>query len=111
MSLLVNYGSSPVHSGAVELEARLWEMDPRLQSSTSTREHPKEAPPNGDPIIGRRYEVWRHCEDEKNRMIGHWRMEESTPIYSDMVVMAAGAAGRITGVEDRIDAHNDEPGA
>lgn len=103
MSLIVAHDSQAfVHAGAYELEAKLVEMDPRLYLKYRVIEHPKKP-----GVKGRRYEVHRHCEDGQVRMIGHWRLEEFDMIWPDMQKMAAGAAGRIAGVEDRIDSHND----
>ena len=102
MSLLVTDGNAFVHADAYELERKLAAMDPRLYLKYRVIEHPKKP-----GVKGRRYEVHRHCEDGKTRMIGHWRLEEFDSIWSDMQVMAAGAAGRIAGVEDRIDSAND----
>lgn len=103
MSLLVTDGNAFVHAEAYELEAKLVAMDPRLYLKYRVIDHPKKP-----GVKGRRYEVHRHCEDGKNRLIGHWRLEEFDTIWSDMQVMAAGAAGRIASVEERIDKHNDE---
>jgi len=107
MSLLVNYGSFPPStSGAVELEARLWEMDPRLQLSTSPGSTPRKRHPNGDPhhrANGTRSGATARTEKTHDRPLADGGVRHD---LLDMVVMAAGAAGRITGVEDRIDAHN-----
>ncbi len=58
-------------------------------------------------ILARRWEVWRHCEDGQDRMIGHWRMEEYDRIIFDLARMRAESPGHVN-VTDRIDAHNAE---
>lgn len=103
MSLLVAHDQQTfIHADAYDLERKLTELDPRLYLKykvvhKQTRQ---------GKATGRRYEVHRHCEDGKHRMIGHWLVEEFDSIYADVVTMAAGAAGRIDSVEDRIDKHN-----
>lgn len=95
------FGSHPIHAGAFDLEARLIDFDPRLQLRYVTREHPTRK-----GVIGRRYEVHRHCEDGETRMIGHWKLEDFDKIWPDIQAMKAGAEGTAPGVEAEIEKHN-----
>lgn len=44
-------------------------------------------------IVARRWEVWRHCEDGVDRMIGHWRMHEFDRILLDLTSMRLDSPG------------------
>lgn len=57
-------------------------------------------------VVARRYEVWRHCEDGADRMIGHWRLEERDQIIMDVARMRGALEGRAQLAEDEIDTNN-----
>lgn len=93
MGILVKGPHGLIHSDIGQLEDTLqrgngttWAGDPRLilrQRVIARRT------PTGGTQKGRRYEVWRECEDGEWRLIGHWRIEEYDKILPDLIVMAA----------------------
>lgn len=102
-----------MHADAADLEMKLklgdgvlFAGDPDLELRMAIIERRKYGRPDG--IVARRYEVWRHCEDGQERMIGHWRLEEFGQILQDVALMSAAARGRAPGVEERIDKANAE---
>lgn len=111
--LLPNSDFGWVRADAPELDRKLregdgihWSGDPDLDLRQGVVEEMRSGRPTGK-IVARRWEVWRHCEDGVDRMIGHWRMEEFDRILYDLATMRAGAEGRTTGAVDRIDKAND----
>ena len=109
MSLyLPNDATGYMHAGAVELDRKLkegdgliWAGDPDLDLHMGVVTERATG-----QIKARCYEVWRYCEDGQERMIGRWRLEEFDRILLDVSIMKAGATGRITDAQTRIDAAN-----
>ena len=81
-----------------------WPGDPDLYLAQGIVEETNYGRPTGK-IVARRWEVWRHCEDGIERIIGHWRMEEFDRIIFDLARMRAESSGH-EDVIDRIDAGN-----
>lgn len=77
-------------------------------TSRKRQQHPKTGAwlYPGD-IIARRWEVWRHCEDGVDRIIGHWPEHDFDRIIFDLAPMRLDAPNRVSS-EDAIDAHNAE---
>lgn len=103
--LLPNVDTGWLDSRAVEIDKQLrtgdgiqWSGDPTLYLAQGVVEETRGGRPTGK-IVARRYEVWRHCEDGVERIIGHWRMEEIDRIIYDLARMRAEAPGH----EDIID--------
>jgi hypothetical protein len=113
MSLLLpNNDFGWVRADAADLDRKLregdgihWSGDPDLDLRQGVVEETKSGRPTGK-IVARRWEVWRHCEDGIDRMIGHWRMEEFDRILFDLAAMRAESPGHVD-VIDSIDAKNE----
>jgi len=63
--------------------------------------------PGGGHRTGRRWEVWRACEDGQDRFIGSWPLDQSHRIIPDLAKMRAERPGG--GADERlaeIDRHN-----
>lgn len=58
-------------------------------------------------VLARRYEVWRHCDDGMDRMVGSWLPDEFDRILLDISGMRVDAPGRKTAA-DRIAKENTE---
>lgn len=56
-------------------------------------------------ILGRRWEVWRDCEDGETRLIGAWKMNEFDRILIDLASLRMDSPGHVDTI-DQIDAHN-----
>lgn len=102
-----------VRADAADLAAKLragdmlgWPGDPDLDLRQGVVEEVKWGRPTGK-IVARRWEVWRHCEDGVDRMIGNWRMEEFDRIIFDLTHMRAEAPKKEAAI-DRIERLNDE---
>lgn len=78
-----------------------WPGDPRMYLAIGVLTRKK----RGQTKQGRRYEVWRYCEDGEDRMIAHWRLEERDRIIFDLARMRLDAPGHIDS-SDAIDANN-----
>lgn len=112
MSLLTpNANFGWVRADAADLDRKLregdgihWSGDPDLDLRQGVVEEMRSGRPTGK-IVARRWEVWRHCEDGVDRLIGHWRMEEFDRILFDLAAMRAEAPGHVD-VIDSIDAKN-----
>jgi hypothetical protein len=105
-----------VRADAADLDRKLregdgihWTGDPRLELRQGVIEEMRWGRPTGK-IVARRWEVWRHCEDGTDQMIGHWRMEEFDRILLDLALMRADAPGHefIADVLDRKDAEQEK---
>lgn len=81
-----------------------WAGDPDLDLRQGVVEEVRSGRPTGN-IVARRWEVWRHCEDGLDRMVGHWRMEEFDRILFDLTRMRVDSPGHVDSV-DHIEAHN-----
>lgn len=57
--------------------------------------------------IGRRYEIWRLCEDGQERLIYHCKLEEKDSILFHLTRMRLDAPGHVP-VEQQIDDHNEK---
>lgn len=79
-----------------------WAGDPSLWVGLGVIENPRTG-----KVRGRRIEVWRHCEDGEQRLVGSWLPHEVGQIPHDVAVMSAGARGRIEDAETRIDKANE----
>ncbi len=95
------------HAGMEELDRKLkqgdgltWGGDPDLDL------HMGVITDKRGNVVARRYEVWRFCEDGQERMLAHWRLEEFDRILLDIVMMKAGAEGKVASAEVRIDTAN-----
>jgi len=114
MSLLLpNNDFGWVRADAADLDRKLregdgihWSGDPDLDLRQGVIEKTRSGRPTGE-IVARRWEVWRHCEDGIDRMIGHWRMEEFDRILFDLARMRADSPGH-EDVVDVIERKNDE---
>lgn len=112
MSLLLpNNDFGWMRADAPDLDRKLregdgihWSGDPSLDLRQGVVEEMRSGRPTGK-IVARRWEVWRHCEDGVDRMIGHWRMEEFDQILYDLARMRADAPGHVD-VVDSIEAGN-----
>lgn len=82
-----------------------WVGDPDLDLRQGVVEKMISGRPTGE-IVARRWEVWRHCEDGIDRLIGHWRMEEFDRILFDLARMRPDAPGHEDAVA-RIEKAND----
>lgn len=80
-----------------------WPGDPRMYVGVGVLVRTNRR--NGQKRTGRRYEVWRHCEDGEDRMIAHWRLEEKDRIIFDLARMRLDAPGHVDAL-DEIDANN-----
>lgn len=106
MSLLLpNSDFGWVRADASDLDRKLregdgiqWSGDPDLDLRQGVVEEMRSGRPTGK-IVARRWEVWRHCEDGVDRIIGHWRMEEFDRILFDLARMRAEAPGHVDVVE------------
>lgn len=103
--LLPNNDMGWIRSDAADLDRKLregdgiqWSGDPSLDLRQGVVEETRSGRPTGN-IVARRWEVWRHCEDGIDRLVGHWRMEEFDRICYDLARMRAEAPGH----EDVID--------
>jgi hypothetical protein len=83
-----------------------WPGDPDMTLAQGVVEEMKYGVPTGN-IVARRWEVWRHCEDGIERIIGHWRMEEFDRIVFDLTRMRADSPGHVD-VVDQIEKANAE---
>lgn len=83
-----------------------WAGDPDLDLRQGVVEKMSSGRPTGE-IVARRWEVWRHCEDGIERLIGHWRMEEFDRILYDLARMRPEAPGHEDAVL-KIEKANDE---
>lgn len=54
--------------------------------------------------VARRYEVWSHTQQGEDVRLGFWRLDEFHQILPDIVLMRAGAEGKVASVADRLDA-------
>jgi hypothetical protein len=59
----------------------------------------------GTQEVARRLEVWRHCEDGEDRMIGSWHPGEAFRVCYDLAGMRADRPNAVP-VIDQIDQHN-----
>jgi hypothetical protein len=82
-----------------------WGGDPLLELRQGVVEEMRSGRLTGK-IVARRWEVWRHMENGKEEMIGHWRMEEFDRILFDLAGMRVEAPNHVD-VIDKIDAAND----
>lgn len=114
MSLLLpNNDFGWMRADAADLDRKLregdgihWSGDPDLDLRQGVVEEMRSGRPTGN-IVARRWEVWRHCEDGVDRMLGHWRMEEFDRILFDLASMRADAPGHVN-VVDAIELKNAE---
>lgn len=112
MSLLLpNSDFGWVRADAPDLDRKLregdgiqWSGDPMLDLRQGVVEETRSGRPTGK-IVARRWEVWRHCDDGVDRLIGVWLMEEFDRIIFDLARMKAESAGH-EDVVDRIDKAN-----
>lgn len=110
--LLPNSDFGWVRADAADLDRKLregdgiqWSGDPDLDLRQGVVEEVRSGRPTGK-IVARRWEVWRHCEDGVDRLIGHWRMEEFDRILFDLARMRAESPGHVD-VVDSIEAQNE----
>lgn len=102
-----------IRGDAADLDKKLrigdgihWTGDPDLDLRQGVVEKMVWGRPTGE-IVARRWEIWRHCEDGIDRMIGHWRMEEFDRILFDLARMRAESPGHVD-VVDSIEKGNNE---
>lgn len=62
---------------------------------------------NKGEILGRRYEVWRRCEDGVERRVGSWTLEEFDRIILDLSGMRLDSPGHVD-TQAKIDTTNAE---
>lgn len=113
MGVLVKGQHGLVHSDVRELAHKIrmgdgvnWAGDVRLDLIMRVIE---ERDTNGRTVrTGRRYEVWRQCEDGETRFIGAWLLEQKDQIILDLAVMRARVdrPSDFDSVEQTIDDHN-----
>lgn len=121
MSLYMPDGETGfMHSEAPELDRKLregdgihWTGDPRLELRMGIIKANRYAvnPLTGryvrpGAIIARRYEVWRHCEDGTDQIVGHWRLEDFDRILLDLAPLRMDSPGHVDAL-DAIDKHNE----
>lgn len=82
-----------LNMGYVQMEKRAWV--PQLGRYANKGE-----------VITRRYEVWRHCEDGVDRIIGTWNPDHIDRIIPDLARMRLGSPGHVDTIK-AIDDHND----
>lgn len=98
---LIPMGEGFTHSEAFETDRQLregdgmgWPGDPMLSLHIGIRTAKKSGFDKnigrwvraGDEVA-RRYEVWRHCEDGVDRIIGAWKMEDHGQIIFDLAML------------------------
>ena len=90
--LISRPGLGVIHHDAWELDKKLREGDGAMWPGDShlTLELAvvKAKDEYGNRHTGRRYEVWRACEDGQDRLIGHWLLEEKDMILHDVAKMS-----------------------
>jgi len=110
--LLPNQDFGWIRADAADLDRKLrtgdgiqWPGDPDLDLRQGVVEEVLWGRPTGK-IVARRWEVWRHCEDGIDRIVGHWRLEEFDQIIFDLARMRAESAGHEDVIEriERADA-------
>lgn len=92
-----------LHADAADLAWKLqngdgltFSGDPRLELRVGILEE------KATGRIARRYEVWRTMEDGREERLGHWRLDEFHSILPDLVIMRAGAEGKVKSVDARL---------
>jgi hypothetical protein len=103
--MLINRpGIGTIDHDAWELDRKLregdgviWPGDPHLTLELAVVEARDRT--TGKRHVGRRYEVWRACEDGMDRLIGHWRLDEKHAILPELARMRIEAPGHVDVVE------------